>query len=429
MNTLRLTLDHPLASAFVFLLLGSFFTTLRAAFQYTGEAGVTRLAERFQDSAERIQYWQPRWSLMVISLQLLSLFGRICFIALLFFGFLETLNHTPLQALVFLFPAILLVWLSCMLVPQATADAFADLITIRFLPFVGLLTRLLTPLCVPLSWLQHMLKRRMLAGSAEESRPSPEDEIRSLVDQAHALDMEEEEREMIRSIFEFGDTVAREIMTPRVDVIGLEQNSLVLEAIHEVSATSFSRFPVYSRTMDEVVGMIHIRDLLKQMAQNGEKNTLAQIAKPVAFVPESMPIQDLLALMQQQHHHLAMVVDEYGGTAGVITMEDIIEEIVGEIHDEYDVKRLAIQPLTDHTYLIDARIDIDEINDRLDIEIPDSEEYDSLAGYILHELGHIPESGEKVEREDFRLTVRSATAQQILSVQLERLLSDPDTSR
>lgn len=412
-------IESPIPAALSCLLCACIFATLKAAFQFAGEAGVTRLKEKHPESGARLDFWERRWTSLVVSLNLVTIFLRLGFVTLLFYGSQPLFEGGPIFGLLFLTAATLVVWIFCYLIPLAVGDAFSDRISMQFLPLAGILTRLLLPVSQPLSYFQRRLAKHFITESDTAARPTAEDEIRTLVDQADEEHLEEEEREMIRSIFELGDTVAREIMTPRVDVVSIEDTVTIDEAAAQIRETAHSRFPVYTGTMDEILGTVHIKDLINALSRGNGIDSIRSVTKPIAYVPETMPIQDLLGLMQSQQHQIALVVDEYGGTAGLVTMEDIIEEIVGEIHDEFDSARLGIQPLSEYSYLIDGRLNLEELNDKLSIEIPTSEEYDSLAGYMLHEMGHIPGPGEQVTANGQTLTVKSSTPQQITTVQID----------
>lgn len=416
-----LAIDYPIISAWLSLALATLFSTLRASYHLAGEVGIQRLQERFENAAERLGYWEPRWPRLVITLNLFSIFFRLGFVTLMLYGMLPRLEQNAWVGFIFIGLATLVVWCFCYLVPNAVAEAFADRISVQTLPVIGGISRMLLPFTSSLSWIQRKLLSRVMEGSDEESRPSPEDEIRSVVEQADALELDKGERAMIRGIFELGDTVAREIMTPRIDVIGIEDALTVFESAMKIRETAHSRFPVHRDSIDEIAGMVHIKDLLNALTREKGEASIRTVVKPVAFVPESMPVADLLTHMQRQQHQISVVVDEYGGTAGLITMEDIIEEIVGEIHDEYDQEKMTIQPISDRAFIVDARFNLEDLNERLLTDIPESDEYDSLAGFILHELGHIPPPGEQIVLEDCTLTVRSANAQQILTVQADLL--------
>jgi putative hemolysin len=202
-------------------------------------------------------------------------------------------------------------------------------------------------------------------------------------------------------------------MTPRIDISGIKDTLTVDECIVQIKESRHSRFPVYHENIDDVVGVIHVKDLLRYMAESKGETPITQLAKRIDFVPETMPLNDLLQLMKNSRSQIVLVVDEYGGTEGLVTMEDVIEELVGEIEDEYDLEEKEFHRRPDGSVMVKARIPIDELNEALDSKLPESEEYDSLGGYVYSELGRIPKVGETLESSGYSLRVHAATQRQI----------------
>lgn len=395
-----------------------FFSTLYAALQVTQNAGLQRLAEKYAKSATRVGRYEQRWDqLRAAALACAGLFALLAALAI-GLGWARAADvppWTPIALLLAVPPALLL---GLVVVPRVIAEGYADLISIRMLPLCGLLAWVLFPLSWPLARLEHHLLGMALSGADEEDRPSHEDEIRHLVDQVSEEDLDVEEREMIKSVFEFGETVTREIMTPRVDVEGFEDDLTVADCCERAKESPYSRFPVYQETIDEVVGVVHIKDLLRLSRDGRGDEKVGAVAKEVSFVPESMPINDLLRLLRAEKEQLAIVVDEYGGTAGLVAMEDIIEELVGEILDEYDTESMVMQRMADGSAVLDARMPVDEVNELLGLSLPEDEEYDSLGGYVFHALGHIPRPGEVLETEEALITIQSATVRQLQTLRI-----------
>ena len=205
--------------------------------------------------------------------------------------------------------------------------------------------------------------------------------------------LEEEEREMIHGIFELESTVAREVMTPRTDMVYLDVSTELSDLLATVTEKGHSRIPVYEDNIDNIVGILHIKDLLQCWYENKREVSLRDIVRSPLLVPETKKIDDLLQEFRLNRVHMAIVLDEYGGTAGLVTIEDIIEEIVGEIQDEYDEEERLVEELADGAYLIDARMSIDEVNDLFAINLP-SEDSDSIGGFIVNYLGRVPQTGE-----------------------------------
>jgi len=255
-------------------------------------------------------------------------------------------------------------------------------------------------------------------GAEEEDRPTREEATLSMVSPDQESDLQAEEKQIIRSALEFGDTVTREIMTPRVDIIGLEDSTIVGEAIAVIKRSGRSRFPVFHEHLDDILGVVHVKDLLVLLGEGKESVPVITAAKPVPFVPESMPISDLLQLLRSRQAQLAIVVDEYGGTSGLVTIEDILEELVGEIHDEYDVREVEARRLPDGSVVMSARTPVSAANRLSGVNIPEGDDYDSVGGYIFSVLGYIPKAGETVEGDDFTITVQAADQRQIHLVRI-----------
>jgi putative hemolysin len=233
--------------------------------------------------------------------------------------------------------------------------------------------------------------------------------------------LDQGEREMIYSIFQFSETMTKEIMVPRMDVLALEINTTIREARKEFIRAGHSRVPVYDDTIDNVVGLLYAKDLLAVV--DGEDTIAKQrkLIRPAYFVPEAKKVDELLTEMQSRGVHMALVVDEYGGMAGVVTLEDIIEEIIGEIRDEYDTGEVDLYELQeDGSYVIQGRATIDEFNEIMHSHISD-EFADTLGGYIYGQLGRVPQSGEKVVNDGLEFTVKEVVARRILTVQVEKV--------
>jgi CBS domain containing-hemolysin-like protein len=237
--------------------------------------------------------------------------------------------------------------------------------------------------------------------------------------------IEEEEKEMIYSIFEIGETMAREIMVPRMDVLALDVSTPLPEALDAVLKAGHSRVPIFDGHIDNIVGLLYAKDLLRAWKDGSQLGSLRDLLRPAYFVPETKKVDELLAELQQRRIHLAVVVDEYGGTAGIVTLEDIVEEIVGEIRDEYDVNEESLfERVSDDEYIFDARIDLDEVNELLKLDLP-SGQSDSLGGYIYGQLGHVPAPGEKVHAEGVDFEVLSVTGRRIRKVRALRRPAEP----
>lgn len=234
--------------------------------------------------------------------------------------------------------------------------------------------------------------------------------------------IEEEEKKMIRNIFEFGDTVVKEIMVPRVDMACLSSNTNISLALDLIKKFGHSRIPVYGKTIDNIIGILYAKDLLavyKQWYNSKEKFDFKKIIRRVYFVPENKKIDDLLDIFQRDKIQIAIAIDEYGGTAGLVTMEDVVEEIVGEIVDEYDKEIKLYERINNNTVIVDGIISIDRINEILNIEIPENG-FETLGGFIFDLIGRIPKNGEKMKYKNIQLIVEEVKKNRIKKVKIIR---------
>lgn len=249
------------------------------------------------------------------------------------------------------------------------------------------------------------------------------DELRTIVAiSEHEGTLEEDERDMIDSVMEFGDTVVRELMVPRVDMECFDELTRVSEAIAGFRENGFSRVPVYRGDIDHIVGVLYAKDLLKLDLEPSCETSISGLVREATFTPESKSAGELLRELQHRRIHIAIVVDEYGGTAGVVTMEDLIEEIVGEIRDEHDdEERPLFRILDSRTLVADGAIRLDVLADELDVPEFESEGIETLGGYLMDAFGRIPSVGEKLERDGFEFTVEELDEQRITSVTVVKL--------
>ncbi len=279
---------------------------------------------------------------------------------------------------------------------------------------------------MPLRWLTGPLRHLAAwVGPRIEGRaPSliDEAELRTLVDAGEEGGaIEATEKEMIVSIFELHDTVVGEIMVPRPDMVVIPVTASLSEALNVILQAGYSRIPVYEGTIDHIVGVLYAKDLLRLMRDGIQEAPLRELLRPPYFVPEGKRIVDLLREMQQRKVHMAIVVDEYGGVAGLVTIEDILEEIVGEIQDEFDrSEEPLVLPVGEHAYLFDGRVDLDEVREVLGVTLS-TEGADTLAGYVYERLGRIPAVGETFVDEGLEFRVEEVLGRRIRKIRVRRL--------
>ncbi|HEX9014075.1 MAG TPA: hemolysin family protein, partial [Anaerolineaceae bacterium] len=233
--------------------------------------------------------------------------------------------------------------------------------------------------------------------------------------------IETPEREMLDAIFDMGDLLARQVMVPRTEIVAVEANTPLPEIIGLISKSTYTKFPVYEENLDQILGIVHVKDLLQAMQSEDCKTCTARsLAREPIYVPETTPVSSLLQKFRTNRQHIAIVLDEYGGTAGLVTLEDLLEEIVGEVSDPFDVTKPEFQTLPDGAILVDGLTLIEEVNDQLGLHLQDPN-YDTIAGYMLGRLGRIPRPKDAVDGEGIRLQVESMDGMRIARLRLTTL--------
>lgn len=278
----------------------------------------------------------------------------------------------------------------------------------------------------PLIWFLSSLTSlfvRMLGGQIKRKGPFvTEEELRLLVTVGEEEGvLEEEETEMIHSIFEFADTTAREVMVPRIDMVTLASDTTVMGAVDLALQGGFSRIPVYEAEVgiDEIIGVLYTKDLLKQLREDHDAVQVRELVRRAYFVPETKKLDDLLREIRQNRVHMVIVVDEYGSVAGLVTIEDLVEEIVGDIKDEYDSEESLFERINADEYIFDAKISIYDFNDMMDKHLEDSD-YETLGGFVYAQLDKIPVAGDSVKFEDLIFTVLATRGRRITQIRVQR---------
>ena len=309
------------------------------------------------------------------------------------------------------------------LVPKQIGLAHAERVAMTTSPLMEFLGTIFAPLVGFLTWTTKRISRLFGADVAAEERISSE-ELRLIIEQGGEQGiLEAEEEQMIHAVIELGDQRIHEVMVPRIAMVTLTTRATIGEAIDTIVEEGHSRIPVYEETIDEILGILYAKDLLTYLkADTPEPPPLRTLLRPPVFVPESMTVDDLLHELQRRKVHIAIVLDEYGGTAGLVTIEDLLEEIVGEIQDEYDEEEPLIVRLSDDEARVDGRADVDDLSELFDTEVDleDEDEYDTVGGLIYHRIGGVPKPGDQVRVDGLVLTVESTDGRRVGKVLVVR---------
>jgi putative hemolysin len=383
----------------------------RVSFLQITHAKVLAEREHSGENVNRTLALLPDLPKVRASLNLLLVMAR-CLLAGLVLAllFLQPIAYpVPTALAVLLVTALALFWLEWMtehfVIRQPEAWA------VRLSGFVGALKAILAIFLFPVALSKDS------PGVLETSSLVTEHELKTLVDAGQQEGViEQGERQMIYSVFKLGVTLAREIMVPRTDMLALDVQTPLPEAVDALLRAGHSRVPVYEESVDHTLGLLYAKDLLRAWRESQQLDSIRELIRPAYFVPEAKKVDELLAEMQSQRIHMAIIVDEYGGVAGLVTLEDIVEEVLGEIQDEYDQGEEALyQKLADGSYLFIGRVALDEFNEIMAANLS-SEEADTLGGYIYHHLGRVPSVGDEVRTGEMVLTVEQVTGRRIRKV-------------
>jgi len=314
---------------------------------------------------------------------------------------------------------VVVIFVVAELAPKTWAVQHSERAALLAAPIVRVLVGI-----APLRWVTRALiwvANFILPGKGIKEGPYTSDEmIRAVADTAAEEEViETEERTLIHSIIDFGDTIVRDVMVPRPDMVAVESHAAVRDVVDIAIAAGYSRIPVYGQGIDDIVGVVYVKDLLRAEREGLSDTKVGEIMRESQFTPESKRVSELMREMQASKQHMAIVVDEFGGTAGIVTLEDLIEELVGEISDEYDLEQRNVEVLDDGTVVVNARMPIDEVNDLLPPPGLPEGDWDTVGGLVYSEAGHVPSEGEEVEVAGHRLRAEGVKGRRIGRVRIQ----------
>ena len=411
-----------MASQLIFLviliLLNAYFAATEIAFISLNDAKIEKKAKEGNKKAKQIQKMLKNPSKFLATIQigitlagfLSSAFASDAFAGLLAPKLNELMPFISINVWQNISIVIITIILSFFtlvfgeLVPKRLAMKYYEKISYATIGVIKAISVITAPFVKLLTWATNIVSKIFGVGEQEEEIVT-EEEIKMMVDQGEEKgSIEENEKELINNVFEFNDIVASEIMTHRTDMYAIEIEQDLYEILDEIDEYKYSRIPVYRDSIDNIEGILFLKDILKSVSMR-KKIKIADIIREAYFVPETKPIDEIFKELQANKMQMAIVVDEYGGTAGVLTMEDILEELVGNIFDEYDDIEFEYKKLDENTYLIDGSISLYELKKILNVELPEGD-YETLSGYLIEKLGRLPEEGEYPVIEDEKLTYK-----------------------
>jgi putative hemolysin len=377
---------------------------------------VAGLAEDSTRLLATFQLWIGFTAALTASVAVLTLISPLS-TAIASLAVLEPIS-APLSAFIVLWLVVLALLILGYLVPEAAGAAKAETIALAAARPVAALAWVASPLVKLVLMISNGLSG-LVGGEPLRAMPFiTEEEIMTMVDAGQEVGViEEDEKEMIYSVFALGDTLAREVMVPRIDIVALEADASLDDALDLVIRAGHSRIPTFEDTIDNIVGVLYAKDLLELWRDKRESVSLRELLRTPYFVPESKSVDELLEEMQQRKVHMVIVVDEYGGTAGVVTLEDIVEEIVGEIQDEYDAEEPIVEESGEGEFIFNARVDLDDVNRLMGTAFP-TEMGDTLGGFIYSQLGKVPSPGEMVRFDGLIIEVLTVPGRRIRKVRV-----------
>ncbi len=426
MNTLMFLMQ---GLAFIFLLfLSMFFSGSETALTSLSKPWIKTQLERNPKKAKHLKAWLERPNRLLTAILVGNNFVNICASALatsIAIGYARYIGWRQSYVLgitVGLVTFVILVFGE--IIPKTFAKQNARRISLILIGYVLIISKFFSPIIKMLLAISNIFIRIFGGKKVIDVPFLTEEEIRTLIDLgAREGVLEKEEGRMIHDVLEFGETVVREVMVPRVEMDCIDENKDIDRIVEDLIKMGHSRVPVYRGNLDNIVGILYAKDVLKVLPYKRQEGIkLQDLIREPYFVPESKMVSVLLKEFRRGKMHIAIVVDEYGTVSGLVTLEDLVEEITGEILDEYDVEEKTIEKYPDGSYMVYAREDIDKINEELNLKLPASK-FDSLGGLIIDLFGRVPRQGEEIDYKDVKFIVESSTKQKVVKVKIKSLVN------
>lgn len=423
-----MAIGFGIAVLFILILLTAYFAACETSLLRVSRVRVRYLAEKKVKKADRLEKLIEDPDFFYPTVLLLGLAMQLTTASLATWLAIRVTHNTGLGVAVGTAAITVLMFIFGELVPKAAASHDSEGVALWVTRPVTVLSTILRPL----TWLLEQVAKGVLRLFGRETDISEgiiteEGEIKALVSAAEEQAViEEEEKEMIHSVFEFSDTLVREVMVPRPDMVTLPADATTKDALVTVMEHGYSRIPVYEGELDNIVGVLYAKDLLEYLKEGNLDRPISEMLREAIIIPETKVLSDLLRDLKKRKVHMSIVIDEYGTVVGLVTIEDLLEEIVGEIFDEYDREVSLVERIGERRYRVDARMNLDDLAEVLQIDIPEEEDVDSVGGLVLKVLGHVPISGEAFDLDGISVRVEKVRNNRIAKVILE--LQDPGTA-
>ena len=420
---------YKLLAFFFFLILSGIFSSTETAFTALNRIRLKNLFEKNQPrKTEKVERLLEQPTMLITAILIGNNFSNVACSALATTIIIDVFNHYNIQNLAIIMPIITIIVTILLLIfgeitPKTLALKIPERLAIFSSKFMGPFMVVFYPIIYAFELINRLVSH-LLKTDTQANKGLSLDELKLMVDLGHDDGViEDEKNKMLTSIFEFSDTIVREIMTPRTDALCVSDQETVQHAIHLIVTEGHSRIPVFDDKMDNIVGIIYAKDLLT-VSKSDTQSNIRKFMREAVFIPEYKRVDDLLQQMKHSKLHMAIVVDEHGGMSGLVTMEDIVEEILGEIQDEFDPdeKQEFIEVEPNH-YDVDAKINIRDLEDLLDIEFPDDEDFDTLGGFVLSLKGSFPSKNEVIQYNQLEIRVKEIKKRRIIRLDIIKHLS------
>ncbi|MBT3312073.1 MAG: HlyC/CorC family transporter [Desulfobacterales bacterium] len=399
-----------------FIFLSAFFSATETAFMSLSDIRVQHLLEQKKRGMKLVKRLKDNNRRLVITILIGNNLVNIAASAIATSIAIEVFESNALGIAVGIMTVIILVFGE--IIPKNIAILKNEALSITAAPVIRILQYTLLPVIIMLEWIT-----RLVSIPFEKTNQPiiTEAEIKSVVSLGEEVgEVEKDEKIMIHNIFRFSDLQVSEIMVDRTQIYCIDSHTLLNDVTTEITNKGFSRIPIYEETKDNIIGILYAKDILKSIFSGGEDTEVSKIVRPAMFIPESMHIDDLLKEFQKKKIHIAMVADEHGGISGLITFEDLLEQIVGDIYDETDLEQRQIRKIDENKSIVKGETEIEEVNKTLDLDLNEKENYETISGFILAQLRRIPEYGDELKIKNHTIRITKADEKQIIEVEIEK---------